>query len=356
MGAREDLIAAFEGRAEAVVTGAVPLVGLFGDGCPEALIAGAGGRAVEVKAPPLGEIAHDPGIARVIEPFMDAFASHFLHRFAAGAFSNYAAILFCRDDVAALAAYQYALEMRRQGMVGPGPRLILWNLAHGTGEALHRFNMAEAERALQELHEALGPQADEDRMQAAMAAESLRQKACATLEGSASSASDNFIFRNAGRWLEPGHHAALLSTFEPSEPTRKPRAALIGTAADTPALHGLCDTLGLAVTDQSPYGRIWPGCHAGPANLSALLRKVAEEPLNIRTNPPARFNAALDAALSDCDLVIASVDSNDDSFGWEIPRLRRSLAVPLVDLGFRPFRPGPDWLSKARARIEEALQ
>ncbi len=353
MGAREDLTRAFEGRAEAVTGDA--LVGLFGDGCPEALVVGAGGRPVEIKAAPLGEVPEVASAQAVIEPFMDGFARRFLHRFAAGVFDNYAAILFARDDVAALAAYQYALEMRRQGMVGPGPRLILWNLLHGTGTALHAFNLAEAGRAMGELHEALGTTPDGTRTQGALADEAARQANCAALEKSGLSARDKFVFRNAGRWLPAPVHARLLGQVPLPAVASGPRAVLIGSATDVPAVHWLCDDLGLSLTDLTPYGSHWPACHAGPPDQSGLLRAVAEAPLNIRTNPPARFSAALDAGLQGCDLVISSVDTNDDSFGWELPRLRHTLSVPLVDLGFRPFRPCEQWLAKARGRIEEAM-
>lgn len=132
-------------------------------------------------------------------------------------------------------------------------------------------------------------------------------------------------------------------------------AALIGTAADTSALPALCAELGLAVTDLTPYGSLWPACHIGPSDMPGLLNAVAEQPLHIRTNPPALFGTALDAALAGHDLVIAAVDRNDDSFGWELPRLARSLPMPLVNLGFRPFRPGAEWRATARQRIEEAL-
>ncbi|MBS8225433.1 hypothetical protein DYI42_04195 [Vannielia litorea] len=286
---------------------------------------------------------------------MDGFARRFLHRFAAGAFSRFAAILFCRDDVAALAAYQYALELRRQGRVAPGPRLILWNLLHGTSDALHAFNLSEAERALAELHEVLGAVPDAARTEGALVREARRQAACAALEESGLSARERYVFRNAGRWLAPEHHAALLENLVPKGIATRRRAALVGAATDTPALVGLCDDVRLGLTDLTPYGQGWPACHAGPGNLPGLLRSVSEAPLHIRTNPPARFGAALDAGISGCDLVISAVDGNDDSFGWELPRLRRSLSVPLVDLGFRPFRPDEGWLSDARAQIEEAL-
>lgn len=357
MPAMEELMRVFRDRADHVTPSGAPLVGTFGDGLPEALIRAAGARAVEVKAPPLADAASGPQVAavtRVAEGFLDDFTARFLHRFAAGAFDSYAMIVFARDDVAGLTAYQYATELRRLGHVPPtGPRLHLWNLLHGQSEAIARFNATEAERLDAALAEATGTTLSPDTLTEALSREEARAQALTRLKGHP----DLFTLRNAGRWLEAEAHAALLDTVETvEEPQTALRIGLIGTACDLPLLHDLARHFGRVTADLTPYGDPWPGQHLGQAET--LLRDVAEVPLHIRANPPRRYGEALRAGLASCDLVIASPDRNDDSFGWDLPTLARDLAGQgprFSRLPLRPFRPDAAWIDTAHSRIEEAL-
>ena len=107
-----NLLRAFEERADGVQADGKPLVGVFGEGVPLPLVAALGGLVVDVKAPPLGDAVDGPEVdcvSAVAEPFLDSFTARFLHRFAAGCFDRFATLIFARDDVAGLAAYQYAL-------------------------------------------------------------------------------------------------------------------------------------------------------------------------------------------------------------------------------------------------------
>jgi hypothetical protein len=169
---------------------------------------------------------------------------------------------------------------------------------------------------------------------------------------------DALVWRNAGRWLDAATHAALLDDAVAVTPAAPgPRLGLVGSATEDVAFHRMLSGFG-PLTNLQPYGQPWPACHAGGPDLDGLLRAVATYPLHIRAAPPRRFGEALLDRLDDCDLVISQVDANDYSFGWEVPPLRDALAahgVPLVYLGFRPFRPDAAWLAIAQQRIEEAL-
>ena len=346
------MMQAFATRADGVRPEGRALVGLFGEGLPRALPAALGALAVDVKAPPLSDAADGP-VARVVrtvaEPFLDRYTERFLHRFAAGAFDHFASLIFARGDVAALAAYQYALEMRRQGMVPEGgPRLHLWNLLHDTRPAAARYNAGELARLVAHLAETLGSEPDAERLEAAVGAEADRQRHLQALPPGGAEA---FVARNAARWMTPEAHCAALGEVPPG---RGPKIALVGTACDVPVLHELCAPFGQVVADLQDYGR----CPPQPARAEDLLGEIVRDPLAPRTIPPAGFTGALEAGIAGADLVIASVDRNDDSFGWELPGLKRAAEATgarFLDLGFRPFTPDCAWQEAARDRIAEVL-
>lgn len=341
---------AFATRADGVDPQGRALVGTFGEGIPRPLIAALGALAVDVKAPPLTDASEGPtvrAVTAVTEPFLDSFTARFLHRFAAGAFDRFATLVFARDDVAGLAAYQYATELRRQGVLSGGPRLHLANLLHTDSPAVTAFNRAELARLTAHLVETLATPLDPGQHAQAMAAETRRTTALHAL----SKGTVAFVTLNAGRWLDPKTHAALL---EPQDLTavHGPTIALTGTACDIPVLHHLCAGRGTVIADLQDYGRPQPQ-PATPDDLTPLL-----DPLAPRAAPPRRFTQALHAGIAGADLVIASVNVNDDSFGWELPGLRAATEAQgarFLDLGFRPFRPDAAWQDHARAAIERAL-
>lgn len=349
---------AFDRRADGVFGADGPLVGVFGDGVPAIAIRARGGLVLDVKAPPLADAVDGPRasvVDAVTEPFMDAFACRFLHRFATGAFDHFALIVFARDDAAGLAAYQYARELRRQRRIPEtGPTLHLWNLLHTQSAAAAAFNLSEYARLEACLDQVLGAKGGAAALDAALAAETARHAALDRLPTGGPSA---FAARAAGRWLSPDAHLALLSDLALApEPGPAPRIALVGTACDTPVMHEICAGLGTIVADLQEYARVTPP----PASTEALglLEALARDPLHIRSAPPDRLTSALHAGVDGADLVIATVAPNDDSFGWEIPRLRAAVEAQggrFLDLGFRPFRPDAVWRDSARRSIEEAL-
>ena len=352
MPVHRDLEEAFGTRADGVRANGAALVGTFGEGVPRALVASLGGMAVDIKAPPLSDSVDGPQsnvVDAIAEPFLDPFARRFLHRFAAGAFDRFATLVFVRDDAAALVAYQYALELRRQGRVKTsGPRLFLWNLVHSSSAPASVFNGAELDRLKAHLMDTLGGQLDADALAEAVAGESRNAQA---LRDFAAQGPDGFVALNAGRWMRPEDHAALVP---PASAMDGLKIALAGTACDIPVLHELCAEVGHVIADLQDYGRPSPQ----PTDAKDLLSEIVGDPLAIRAVPPARFSRALLKGISGADLVIASVCENDESFGWELPGLRRAAearGARFLDLGFRPFRPDADWEDAVRSRIREVL-
>ena len=345
---------AFEHRADGVDADGRPLVGVFGEGIPLPLIRAMGGLGVDVKAPPLADATGGPTetvVSKVTEPFLDPFAARFLHRFAAGAFDRFAALIFARDDVAGLAAYQYATELRRQGKLNDkGPSLHLWNLLHTQSAAADCFNRTEQDRLVAELTEPLGTALSTDALSKSIAAEATRGAAIQRLP---KGGPDAFVARNAGRWLTPEVHGALLEEFSPTIHAG-PKIALAGTACDIPLLHAICADFGQVIADVQDYGRPQPLI----CNDADMLAGLAGDPLSLRAAPPDRFTHALHAVTQDADLVVVSVDANDDAFGWELPNLKRvteARGARFLNLGFRPFRPDLQWQDTARTMISEAL-
>lgn len=350
-----ELVKIFEERADGVRSSAIPLVGVFGEGVPKPVIAAAGGLALDVKAPPLRDAIDEVtvrSVSLVLEDFMDMFATRFLHRLAAGAFDHFAMIIFARDDVAALAAYQYARELQRQGHIpSTGPKLYLWNLLHTDSNPAHRFNLLEFEKLTTNLGEISGQKPSEENLARAFSAEAHRIDAVAKLP---TGGSDAFIARNAGRWLAPANHIALLSEVA-ATPTNV-RISLVGTACDIPILHEICDGFGTIVNDLQEYGRLEIAPASADPNM--ILKLLATDDLHIRSVPPKRYTQALINETKNADLVISSVDQNDDAFGWEVPGLRNTVEArggKFLDLGFRPFRPDAEWCEKAQQQIAEVL-
>jgi len=352
---QSDMQLAFDRRADGIDAGFGVPVGVFGEGVPGPLVTALGGVSVDVKAPPLSDALDGPdmpSVASVAEPFLDSFTARFLHRFAAGSFDTFATIVFARDDVAGLAAYQYATELRRQGILpAAGPRLYLWNLLHTDSAPAERFNRRELERLTAHLEDTLGATLDPDRLADAVAAEA---RCAQALHALPPGGPDAFVARNAGRWLPPDVHADLLGAHAPDAGATGPSIVLVGSACDIPVLHSLCAGLGQITADLQDYGRIAPTAR----NSADLLRHIAHDPLATRASPPVRYTRALQEGTEGADLVIASVDANDDSFGWELPVLRRTVesrGARFLNLGFRPFRPDAAWQDMARTKIEEAL-
>jgi len=122
----------------------------------------------------------------------------------------------------------------------------------------------------------------------------------------------------------------------------------------------MLDSVGSVVVDLQPFGQAWPGPMNESGDLEGLLRAMATDPFCPRGRSSiAMIDALADAcALAQCDAVIAQMDQNDDTFGWDLPSLEQALndlGIPLIQLGFRDFRPDGDWFTTSRERLSNVL-
>lgn len=341
-----------------------PHIGIFGNGVPEALLAAAGVQPVDVRSAPDGVAPQTPAIAALIEPFLDDHARLFLHRLFSGRLDHLAAIVFPRDEAAALTAFHYAREIVRLGIATCRPRLHLFNLVHRDGPAALRFNRSEAARLWSELGVAAPTEAA---LSTALAAERARAAALSRLAEARSrgrvTGTDAMVWRNAGRVLAADHHADLLTAAlagPPAPPATGPRLALIGAPTNDIALCSALETIGPIVADPHPMGDVWPAPLPAGDSLDDILIAAAADPFCPRIVPPARHPQAVIAACvaARADFALFQLDQHDDLLGWDLPTLRVGLAahgIPLADLGFRDHRPDAGWRENALAILRAAL-
>lgn len=282
----------------------------FGHGVPLSHPALAGLAVADVtRAPPL---APRPAsrIAPLLEPFLDPFVRAFLFALEAGALDGAALILVWRQGPGALHAYRYAAELRRLGLLPPGPPLHLWNRARPGSPGAARFDAVEDARLSAALSglprgpaiDRAGPLAALEALQAAgriCGAEAQRRRLAARAGG-----------------------VAVDAVPSPAPPPAPPppgrRLALAGAPLGNAALHDWLAGQGLLVLDLTS-----PDPPEGEPGDLLTARGVDE--------------------------VIWQVDPNDDLHGWRMPDLRALCArsgIGFRDLGFVPPWPSPADLAR----------
>lgn len=370
--------AATRGLSEPQSGTATPQFGLFGNSLPDIFPASAGFRVVDVKSVPDSEIDRrwDP-VAPFIEPFVDDYVRHFLHRLGCGAFANFRAIVFCREDAAAMVAYQYALELRRQGILAEAePALLLWNLEHGKSPDVRQFNERQLSGLMEQMKTLGGTGLEPERLAEHLHAVSSRQDLLRDIADQQAGdqprlpASACFDIRHAMRYLTPDAAANRLSEVRDALPAlpvvKGPRIALVGTALDDRRFYQMLDEVGVLVADLQPFGAVWPlpiSEHTDQSRVDLprhLLQTAAENPLSPRNRMPGQWldKVAEICVASRCDWVVAQMDQNDDTFGWDVPPLKQRIeasGIGWINLGFRDFRPDNAWFEQVKAVLGEKM-
>lgn len=362
------LDAAFSQRDLYRPASAAPRVGVFGNGVPEILLAAAGAIPVHLN---LGKIAAIPdgegSIAEVIEPFVDEEVRLFLLRLMRGDFADCRGIVFARDDVPALIAYQYATEWVRQGRAKIAvPPLFLWNLVHTASAPVRSFNQVQAGKLFDFLASVGLSRPTEASIAAAAIHEQNRRNRLANMaQDDAVPGSVSMRWRNAGRFMPAQEHARLLADAlaQPQQgfaETATVRLGIVGSPLDSGATYAMIERFGPVVADLHPWGEVWPGQISSP-NVEAILGAAAADPFCPRITPTNAHRLALVEALvgARCDLAICQLAQTDDTFGWEVPALAADLAaagIGFVNLGFRDAEPDHKWLDHAAGLISSALE
>lgn len=351
-------------------------IGIFGNRFPEVVLHAAGCHTTDVKAIPDVELDdHHPGIASLIEPFLDDYTQAFLHRLFTGRFSALQAILFCRQDASALVAYQYAQEYLRQGRCeNPTviPRLLLWNAEFGDTEAIHRFNLFQVRTLWQSLNDCGIAEPNEAALQQAFQLNAERQALLCKLDEKLTAArpllsgSEALCWRQAGRYMTTEQHLESLQAAL-DELAHRPgqgghRFGLYGSFTDDMNLYQLIDQHGALVCDQQPMAEGWPVPALGDSpSVDSLMQSIETDPLVSRGRSSLETLKALVARYkaSECQTVILQLDDHDDTLGWDIPQLKQRLAesgINALHLGFRPLRPDAAWLADAGTHIQKAVE
>jgi hypothetical protein len=340
-------------------------IGIFGNGMPETLIAAAGALPVHVS---LGIAATGHPIEAVIEPFVDQEVRHFLVGLMNGDFSEFAGIVFARDDAPAMIAYQYANEWIRQDRErGPTPPLFLWNLVHTDTEPVRNFNRIQAEKLFAFLDDAGLARPSVSTLAEAADAEARRADALALLQkavGVTVDGSTAAIWRNAGRFMSAGEHAELLTDALGSVaevPAQNTRLGIVGSPLACPRTYRMIEQFGTIVCDQQNFGQMWPGPGNARAPLDEILGATAADASCFRIKPTSAYRAALVKNIIDakCALIICQLAQTDDTFGWEIPALFAELdahGIACINLGFRDANPDAGWLERSSQLISQALE
>lgn len=326
------------------------MIGIFGEGFPEALLRATGARPTCLHVAPVdGDSNAGQAVSDCIEPFVDHAVQCFLHRFALDCFRNLQAIIFCRDDTAALVAYQYAMELRRLGLAPATPQLILWNLVHAPHA--HEFNMRQVDK----LWHCLGIlPPDDSALATALTEERDRANALAELSDGNVSASTAMRWRVAGRGMDGREHAqliraALSTAAGPVEQSL--RLGLIGAPITEVGLYQTLELHGHIVCDLQPVAAAWPVPLPDIPSIGAFVQAAASDPACARIVPPDRHTEMLLSRLTEanCDAVICQLQPHDDVFGWDVPQISDYLSaaeIPFINLGF--IDPAPDDAELAR--------
>lgn len=310
-------------------------IGIFGHGAPFAVFAalGLGVEDVTLRHAPPGTSAD-----RYIEPFMDPYAASVLRGMAAGAFDDFAAIVFLRESPGAMHACQYAHELARRGVMSDSaPQAFMLSILPADHPAAMTFNRAELDRLTDALA-ALGWAGDDSLPRLApMLDDLLVRQAEGRISGAAA-------FEARAR-LVAGGDGMLGDTTA----IATPRLALLGAPLGNAALHAALDRIGTLALDQQALDQ----AHAARGgDLDDALRTQAANPFAARQPKPV-FIDAIAAALqaNRIDRVIWQRDPNDDLWGWLAPQVRDLCAVRGIawtDLGPLPRWPGPDDIAALR--------
>lgn len=348
-------------------------VGVFGDDVPLSLLSALNIRPVCVKAAAETHSATPEWLEDYLEPFMDEYAQSFLSRLANEEFQHLGCLIFCRDDAAAFTAYQYAKELYRQKLLPDTlPPLYLWNLTHTDSQAVHHFNCKQLDKLnhfLQSLTNHSGEQAilAEDALKAVLEEQQQHQQAIDRLHAACHqkhpciTGNQAFQWRNAGRWLDRKTHTQWLNeALDTSENTRHPtqtrRIALVGGAVIDTRIYSLIETLGTIVCEQHLFGELWPNNAGLHDNMPSMIRSIATDTRHPRSAPPKNFPTTVLQEIENrsCDLVVIQCSLNDDSFGWEVPRMCKALdkrSITHVNLGFCPTYPDKAWFESSHALL-----
>jgi hypothetical protein len=278
-----------------------------------------------------------------------------------GRLAHVAAVVLPRTSDADYKCFLYLREFGRRG--SRLPPVLLFDLLQSGGPEVGGHNIARTREICGRLAEISGHPFDSSALQGeillANRARASARRLASLRTGPTRLTGVEALALLGARWqMDSERYAALAESVAAALaawlPIEGPRVLLAGAPVDTTALHTAVEAAGaLVVAEMSPFGSggIGGDVESGDEPVAALANHYRKTALAART-PVATLMRRIENELAAVDAVIVSLPPDDQSFGWDYPRLRALLerhAVPhTVVRG--------DWASAATADDRKTIE
>jgi hypothetical protein len=285
-----------------------------------------------------GSGAPTPAADQVLEP--DLFPNRLrqlVEAVLAGRLADVAAIVLPRTSDPDYKCFLYLRELVRRGAVATLPPVLLFDLLHSTGPDTQPYSTERARALATRLGSLAGRPPAPDDVRRAIAGTNRARAAARRLNALRIDApriagADALPLLGAFWQLEPERYAALAEsaadTLAGGSTLEGPRVLLAGAPVDSAALHTAIEAEGaIVVAELSPFGSGGVGADVEGSDdpFAALAEHYGRESIDARL-PVEALLRRLDDALGAADAVVLSLPPDDESFGWDYPRVRELLA------------------------------
>jgi benzoyl-CoA reductase/2-hydroxyglutaryl-CoA dehydratase subunit BcrC/BadD/HgdB len=247
-----------------------------------------------------------------------------------GRLEHVAAIVLPRTSDPDYKCFLYLRELGRRGT--RLPPVLLYDLLHSIGPEVHEHDIARTRELFAQLARIAGRQPDADALRAEIQRADRARAAARRLDSLRSGPTRltgvEALAVLGSRWqIGSERYAELAESVAPAVaawlPIEGPRVLLAGAPVDTTALHAAVEAAGaLVVAEMSPFGSagIARDVESGDEPVAALADHYRDTALDART-PVATLMRRIENELKAVDAVIVSLPPDDQSFGWDYPRL-----------------------------------
>jgi len=317
---------------------------------PVEIIRAAGLRAVVAR----GSAEPTPAADAVLEPDLFPNRLHQLVEAAlTGRLANVAAIVLPRTSDPDYKCFLYLRELVRRRVIGAMPPVLLFDLLQSAGDEVPHYDAARTKELLTRLAHITQRRPTDDDLRAAIGAANAARGAARRIDALRRGEPrlrglDALPLLGAFWHLAPERYAVLANAAADAivarAPVEGPRVMLAGVPVDSHSLHAALESQGaIVVTEISPFGAETAGEDVDTARdpIAAIAERYRTSSIDART-PIRALERRIERVLPDVDAVAISLPSDDASFGWDYPRLRRLLdrrSVPHAVLDGDPCRP-----------------
>ena len=284
----------------------------------------------------------------------------------AGRLANVAAVVLPRTSDPDYKCFLYLRELVRRGVATALPPVLLFDLLHSDGADARAYN-AERAHALSTLLASLaGRQTEPHDLRREIANANRARAAARRLNALRTDAPriagvDALPLLGAFWQLEPERYVALAEAAADSlagRPTLEgPRVLLAGAPVDSTALHAAIEADGaVVVAELSPFGSggVSTDIEGSDDPFAALTEHYRRESIDARL-PVQALMRRLDDALGTVAAVVISLPPDDETFGWDYPRVRELLAHRSIPHAVLAGDPALGVTAEDRERIQTLL-